>query len=103
VDKFGRVVKSFFQNIETRPVVLWYHYKFSFGNDQIFLDMYLFVPRTRIPELKKISSRKMLEHVSLSFNKRRHLKVCTRCGNDNVRMKPISYRMHGKVLRMFDV
>jgi hypothetical protein len=33
----GRVVKSFFSKyIETRSVVLWYHYKFSFGNDKIF-------------------------------------------------------------------
>jgi hypothetical protein len=65
--------------------------------------MYLFVPRTRIPELKKIYSRKILEHVSLSFNKRRHSKVYPCYGNDNVRMKPRSYKIHGNVLRMFDV
>jgi hypothetical protein len=31
------------------------------------------------------------------------MKVCTCYGNDNVRMKPISYRIHGNMLRMFDV
>jgi hypothetical protein len=65
--------------------------------------MYLFVPRTRIPKLKKNSLRKILGHVSLSFNKKRHLEVCTCYGNDNVRMKPISYRIHGNVLRMSDI
>jgi hypothetical protein len=44
-----------------------------------------------------------MEHVSLSFNKKWHLKVCTRCGNNHVRMKPISYRIHEIVLRVFDV
>jgi hypothetical protein len=66
--------------------------------------MYKFVPRTRIPKFKKkISLRKILEHVSLSFNKRWHLKVCTCYGNDNVYMKPISCRIHGSVLRVYDV
>jgi hypothetical protein len=84
-------------------VVLGCHYTISFGNDKIFLMMKLYVPRIRIPEFKRILQRKILEHVSLSFNKRRHLKVCTCYGSDNVRMKPISYRIHRNVLRMFDV
>ena len=67
--------------------------------------MYIFVPRTRIPKFKKNFFKKdfFQKHVSLSFNKRRHLKVCTCYGNDNVRKKPISYKIHGNVLRMFDV
>jgi hypothetical protein len=65
--------------------------------------MYLFVPRTRIPKLKKIFTRKILEHVSLSFNKRQHLKVCICYGDDNVRTKSMTYWVHGKVLRIFDV
>jgi hypothetical protein len=45
----------------------------------------------------------MMEHVSLSFNKKWHLKVCTHYGNNNVRINPISYRIHGIVLRVFDI
>jgi hypothetical protein len=45
----------------------------------------------------------MLEHVSLSINKRRHWKVCTCYGNKNVRMKSIYYGIHKNVLRMYDV
>jgi hypothetical protein len=45
----------------------------------------------------------MMEHVSLSFNKRWHLKVCACYGNDNVRMKAIPYKIHGNVLRVFEV
>jgi hypothetical protein len=45
----------------------------------------------------------MLEHVSLSFNKKWHLKVCTRYGNINVYMKLISYMIYESVLRVFDV
>jgi hypothetical protein len=63
------------------------------------LVMYLFVPRTRIPKLKKISSRKMLEHVSLSFNKKWNLEVCIRYRNNNVRMTSISYGIHGFVVK----
>jgi hypothetical protein len=44
----------------------------------------------------------MLELVLLSFNKRPHLKVCTHYGNINVYMKPISYRIHGIVLKAFN-
>jgi hypothetical protein len=44
-----------------------------------------------------------MEHVSLSFNKKWHLKVCTCYGNENVRMKPISYRIHEIVLKVFDI
>jgi hypothetical protein len=45
----------------------------------------------------------MLEHVSLSFNKKWHSRICT-CGeNNNVRMKSISYWIHGNMLRMYDV
>jgi hypothetical protein len=50
---FGRIVKIFSKNIETRPVVLWHLYTISFRNDKIFLVMYKFVPRTRIPKFKK--------------------------------------------------
>jgi hypothetical protein len=59
-------------------MVLWFLYTISFGDDKTFLVMYLYVPRTRIPELKKISSRNILEHVSLSFNKRWYFEVCLR-------------------------
>jgi hypothetical protein len=45
----------------------------------------------------------MMEHVSLSFNKKRHLEVCICYGNDNVHMKPISCKIHGIVLRVYDV
>jgi hypothetical protein len=54
VDKFGGELLNLFQNIETCPVVLWYHYTISFGNDKnLFSHVYIFVPRTRIPKFKK--------------------------------------------------
>jgi hypothetical protein len=43
----------------------------------------------------------MLEHVSLSFNKKQHLKVCKCYKNIDVRVILISYGMHGFVLRVF--
>jgi hypothetical protein len=42
------------------------------------------------------------EHVSLSFNKKQHLNVCKRYGNNNVLMIPISYEMHIFMLRVFN-
>jgi hypothetical protein len=65
--------------------------------------VYIFVRRTQIPKFKKNFFKKDFRHVSLSFNKRWHLKVCTCYGNDNVSMKPISCRIHGSVLRVYDV
>jgi hypothetical protein len=48
MDKLGRVVKSF-QNIKTRPVVLWCYYKLSFGDDNIFSHVYI---RSKNPNTK---------------------------------------------------
>jgi hypothetical protein len=56
-----------------------------------------------IVKKKFLKTRKILEHVLLSFNKGRHLTVCICYGNDNVRMKSISYGIHENVLRMYDV
>jgi hypothetical protein len=64
--------------------------------------MYIFVPRTRIPKFKKISSRKMLDtyryHLTRGGTWSMHM-----LWNNNIRMKPMSYGIHGNVLRMFDV
>jgi hypothetical protein len=40
---------NLFQNIETRPVVLWCYYKFSFGDDNIFSHVYI---RSKNPNTK---------------------------------------------------
>jgi hypothetical protein len=50
MDKFGAsCLNLFFQDIETRPVVLRYYYKFSFGNDNIFSHVYI---RSKNPNIK---------------------------------------------------
>jgi hypothetical protein len=104
VDKFWASCKIFFSKYRNSSGGTVVFLQISFGDDKILFRPCIYTfQEPEYQSLRKISSRKILEHVSLSFNKRRHLKVCTCYGNDNVYMKPMSYRIHGIVLRVYDV